>query len=184
MRELEQDQTTWPSWATEPITVVDYNPEWPQRAQNEREHLLQLLTPFLVGEIEHIGSTAIPGFVAKPIIDLQAPLRDLADADIVAPILAPHGWHYVPRKLDQRPYRRFFVKVANDHRSAHLHLMRLGAARLDQQLAFRDALRTCPDLVRAYGRLKVELAHRHGGDREAYTAGKQRFIQDALARST
>ena len=182
MPELEHDQTTWPSWATEPITVVGYNPEWPERAHNERDHLRQLLAPCLVGEIEHIGSTAIPGLAAKPIIDLQAPIRDLADADMVDPILAPHGWHYVPPELDQRPYRRFFVKVAKDHRSAHLHLMTLGAARWHQQLAFRDALRTTPDLVRAYGQLKVELAHRHSGDREAYTAGKQRFVRDALAR--
>jgi GrpB-like predicted nucleotidyltransferase (UPF0157 family) len=184
MSDLNQHSADWPSWATEPVTVVDYDPAWLQRGTHERDHLRQLLVPWLTDDVEHVGSTAVPGLAAKPIIDLQAPIHDLADADRIASVLAPHGWHYVPPALDQRPHRRFFIKVVHDRRATHLHLMTTASARWHQQLAFRDALRSNPDLVRTYTQLKHELVDRHEDDREAYTAGKQRFVEDVLAHTT
>ncbi|MHA6630469.1 GrpB family protein [Pseudonocardia sichuanensis] len=184
MSEPDQHPANWPSWATEPISVVEYDPAWHHQGARERDQLQQLLAPWRTDDVEHVGSTAVPDLAAKPIIDLQAPVQDLADAEQVAPVLAPHGWHYVPPELDQRPYRRFFVKVVHDRRAAHLHLMTTASARWHQQLAFRDALRADPGLVRTYAQLKHELAHRHEDDREAYTAGKQRFVDDVLAHTT
>lgn len=181
MSEPEQHPANWPAWATEPITVVNHDPAWLQQGAYERDQLQQLLAPWLTDDVEHVGSTAVPGLAAKPIIDLQAPIHDLADAETIASVLAPHGWHYVPPELDQRAHRRFFVKVVHDRRAAHLHLMTTASARWRQQLAFRDALRANPDLVRAYAQLKHELARRHEDDREAYTAGKQRFVDNVLA---
>jgi GrpB-like predicted nucleotidyltransferase (UPF0157 family) len=86
--------------------------------------------------------------------------------------------------LDQRPWRRFFVKIADDHRRAHLHLMTAETPRWEQQLAFRDTLRGAPSLIRAYAELKRELATRHAIDREAYTAAKADFIHMVLNRSS
>lgn len=175
---------TWPRWAIEPITIADYDPAWADQGAHAQNRLQGLLATWLTGEIEHVGSTAIPGLAAKPIIDLQAPVADLAAAAaMVAAALAPHGWHHVPPELDQRPDRRFFVQVVNGHRVAHLHLMTTGSARWHQQLAFRDALRADPDLLKAYARLKIDLAGQHGEDREAYTAGKRQFVHDVLARN-
>ncbi|WP_081336271.1 GrpB family protein [Mycobacteroides chelonae] len=145
-----------------------------------RYRLQSLLAPWRTDDVEHVGSTAVPGLAAKPILDLQAPVASLEVADAVADALAPHDWHYVPPHLDRRPYRRFFVKVMEGRRAAHLHLMANDARRRFQQLSFRDALRGDSDLVRAYAELKTLLAKQHRYDREAYTAGKQQFIQEVL----
>jgi GrpB-like predicted nucleotidyltransferase (UPF0157 family) len=139
--------------------------------------------PWLHGHVEHIGSTAIPELAAKPIIDLQAPVQDLAVAEPIAPVLAAHDWHYVDPDLDQRPHRRFFVKVVAGRRAAHLHLMTASSPRWRQQLTFRNTLRTRPELVRAYSQLKHDLAARHPDDREAYTAGKRVFVEEVLAQA-
>ena len=108
----------WPDWATEPVDLVDADPSWTVRGEQERDNLETLLAPWLITRIEHIGSTAIPGLPARPIIDLQAPVTDLGDADPIAAALTPHAWHYVDPELDQRPWRRFFVKVTDGRRSA------------------------------------------------------------------
>jgi GrpB-like predicted nucleotidyltransferase (UPF0157 family) len=173
-------RAAWPVWATERVEVVDHDPAWVGRGIQERVLLQELLAPWLTGAVEHVGSTAVPGLAAKPIIDLQAQFATLDDADEIVPLVAPHGWHYVPPELDRGPHRRFFVKVRDDRRVAHLHVM-TADGRWHQQLAFRDALRADPVLVRAYARLKVELADRHHDDREAYTAGKERFVREVLS---
>lgn len=173
-------RTAWPVWATERVEVVDHDPDWADRGLRERDLLQELLAPWLTATVGHVGSTAVPGLAAKPIIDLQAQVATLDVADELVPVVAPHGWHYVPPELDGSPYRRFFVKVRDDRRVAHLHVM-TADGRWHQQLAFRDALRADPALVRAYARLKVELADRHHDDREAYTAGKGRFVREVLS---
>jgi GrpB-like predicted nucleotidyltransferase (UPF0157 family) len=177
-----QNRRTWPTWATERVEVVDHDPTWAARGAQEQQVLQDLLAPWLDGQVEHVGSTAVPGLAAKPIIDLQAPVQDLAVAEPVAPVLAAHDWHYVHPDLDQRPYRRFFVKVVDGRRDAHLHVLVAGGPRWRGQLAFRDALRTRPETVRAYAQLKHDLAARHPDDREAYTAGKRLFVEEILAR--
>lgn len=177
--EPERNETQ-PVWSYEPVTVVDYDRHWPELAARECSQLDQLLAGRLTGTVEHVGSTAVPGMPAKPILDLQAAISDLDCADEIATVLAPYGWHYVPPELDKRLFRRFLVKVVDGRRAAHLHLMTVGSARLCQQLAFRDALRGDPELIRAYSQLKDELAERHRTDREAYSAGKQRFVEQVL----
>lgn len=79
----------WPAWATEPVDLVDADPSWTIRGDQERHYLETLLAPWLIARIEHIGSTAIPDLPAKPIIDLQAPVADLRDPDPIAAALAP-----------------------------------------------------------------------------------------------
>jgi GrpB-like predicted nucleotidyltransferase (UPF0157 family) len=175
-------RTAWPVWATERVEVVDHDLDWADRGPRERDLLQELLAPWLTAAVEHVGSTAVPGLAAKPIIDLQAQVATLDVADELVPVVAPHGWHYVPPELDGSPYRRFFVKVRDDRRVAHLHVM-TADGRWHQQLAFRDALRADPALVRAYARLKVELADRHHDDREAYTARKGRFVREVLSHT-
>ncbi|CPS23800.1 MULTISPECIES: GrpB family protein [Mycobacteriaceae] len=107
-----------PPWATESVDLVDADPAWALRGEQERDHLETLLSPRRIARIEHVGSTSIPGLVAKPIIDLQAPVADLSDSDSIAAVLASHNWHHVHPDLDQRPWRRFFVKVADGRPSA------------------------------------------------------------------
>jgi GrpB-like predicted nucleotidyltransferase (UPF0157 family) len=175
-------RAVWPVWATEQVELVDHDPAWAGRGLQERDVLQKLLALWLTGAVEHVGSTAVPGLAAKPIIDLQARVAALDVADEIVPVAAPHGWRYIPPELDQHPDRRFFAKVRDDRRIAHLHVL-TADGRWHQQLAFRDALRADPALVCAYARLKVELADRHRDDREAYTAGKEHFVQEVLSRA-
>jgi len=170
-----------PAWATEPVLIVDHDQGWALQAAQERQRLLNLLGPWLVDDIHHVGSTAIPGLPAKPIIDLMAGVGSLDDAPAMAQVLAPHDWHLVPPELDARPWRRLLVKVAAGHRVAHLHLLDPGTPRWAEQLRFRDRLRARPVLAAEYAELKRRLAREHTDDREAYTEGKAAFVRRVLA---
>jgi len=172
--------TDWPSWATERVEVHPPDDAWRRSGEQECQRLDATLGGLLVAPVEHVGSTAVLGLSAKPILDLQAAVADLDCASGIAAVLAPVGWHYVPPELDARPWRRFLVKVEEGHRIAHLHLMSLSHPRWRQQLAFRDALRADPVLAQRYAVLKGTLAARHADDREAYTSGKADFIAAVL----
>jgi GrpB-like predicted nucleotidyltransferase (UPF0157 family) len=155
---------------------------WQRRGEEQTQLLDAALANWLVAPVEHVGSTAVPGLPAKPILDLQGAVADFESATVIAATLTCDGWHYVPPELDERPWRRFYVRVVDGHRVAHLHLIVVGSARWAEQLAFRDALRADPELARRYGALKQALAARHAGDREAYTEGKGDFIRAVLAQ--
>jgi GrpB-like predicted nucleotidyltransferase (UPF0157 family) len=169
-----------PAWARERAEVRPHDPDWATRAAEERGSLEQLLKPWLVDGVEHVGSTAVPGLAAKPIIDLMASVTDL-DA-VEQEVLTAHGWAYVPPHLDNRPWRRFFVKpdATNQHREAHLHVIEAGHRRWIDQLRFRDVLRADKGLALQYEELKRQLAAHSGHDREAYTEGKAAFVAKAL----
>ncbi len=153
-----------------------------RRGERERQLLETKLGPWLVAEVEHVGSTAVPGLAAKPIRDLQAAVEDLRCASSFASTLAPDDWHYVEPELDGRLWRRFLV--SDGRRVAHLHVMTRDSARWNEQLAFRDALRDDRRLVESYAAMKSALAARHVDDREAYTAAKSSFIRAVLDRGT
>nr|WP_090799435.1 GrpB family protein [Paenibacillus sp. GP183] len=90
------------------------------------------------------------------------------------------GACHVPHELDNKPWRRFFVKVKDDKRVAHLHLIRAGEERWEKQLLFRDRLRGNPHLLDEYKNLKLKLAQEFMHDREAYTEAKSAFIKRVL----
>lgn len=160
-----------------------HDPRWADWAETERARLIELLAPWLVDGVEHVGSTAVPGLAAKPIIDLMASVND---PDVVvaqaADRLTAGGWCCVPPELDGRPWRRFFVKpdVTGRHRIAHLHLITSGHSRWSEQIAFRDALRRDEELAKEYEHLKLRLVDQYGHDRETYTDAKAGFIAEAL----
>jgi GrpB-like predicted nucleotidyltransferase (UPF0157 family) len=172
-----------PAWAFESVHLSGYDPRWPDRAAGYAQELRSVLGPWLLGPIEHVGSTSIPGLVAKPVIDLMAQAADL-DAVVakVAGTLDGMDWKYVPPELDGRPFRRFFARVTPDgqHRLAHLHLMAPGADRWDAQLRFRDALRASPARRDEYAAVKTALASSYAEDRERYTDEKATFVTRVL----
>ena len=174
-----------PAWAYAKPEVRPHDPRLSELASIEKARLVVVLTLWLVDGVEHVGSTAVPGLAAKPIIDLMASVRDLdAVVDQAREPLWADGWWYVPPELDKRPWRRFFVKPdeSGQHRYAHLHMIAAGHPRWTEQLAFRDALRRDDELARRYGDLKRRLAAEHAEDREAYTNAKDEFVRDALGR--
>lgn len=180
---VQDPDATIPAWASEDVHIVDPDPRWPAQAERYTAEIRELLCDWFAGPIEHIGSTAVPGLAAKPVIDLQATAADPATAVATTrDALAASSWFVVPRELDQRPWRWFIVRAdeAGKHRLAHLHLMRTGELRWQQQLIFRDALRADTGLVEEYARLKARSAMNHRRDREAYTRDKQAFVHRVI----
>jgi GrpB-like predicted nucleotidyltransferase (UPF0157 family) len=172
---------SWPAWATQTIEIADPDPRWPADAAELARDLADRLAPWLVGTIEHVGSTAVPGLPAKPVLDLMAPVRDLGDAADAEPALAPSGWVLVPAELDERPWRHLFVLPDGDRRRAHLHLVEPTHPKWAATLAFRDTLRRRPELAGEYAALKRAAAGAHRHDREAYTDAKSAFVEAVLA---
>ncbi|WP_067972730.1 GrpB family protein [Nocardiopsis trehalosi] len=173
-----------PAWAYERVEIRPYDPRWTVRARAECARLDDLLAPWLVDGVEHVGSTAVPGLAAKPVIDLMASVTDPhAAVRAAAERLAADGWCPVPAHLDRRPWRRFLVKPDSTgrHRAAHLHLLSAGHPRWADQLAFRDALRRDGRLAQRYEDLKRRAARECGDDRESYTDRKTAFVADVLA---
>jgi GrpB-like predicted nucleotidyltransferase (UPF0157 family) len=181
---------TWPRWATEPVALVASDPSWGHVGAALAAEVGVALAPVGVQRVHHVGSTAVPGLGAKPIVDLLAEVgrsevdRDGSGLDGVADgslaRLEAGVWHLVPPELDGRPWRRLLVLVRAERRAAHLQLVAAGHPRVHDTVAFRDALRADPEAARRYGALKVELATAHAADREAYTEAKATFVRDVL----
>lgn len=160
------------------IVIEPYDPRWPAAFEAERRVLDELLAPWLVAAIEHVGSTAVLGLAAKPVIDIMAPVESLAAARDSIEALRSADYRYFPYRADAM---HWFCKPDGHVRTHHLHVVPHGGTLWRERLAFRDALRADPGLAARYAALKHELAARFGADREAYTEAKTGFIRDALA---
>ncbi|MGG4146888.1 YfiT family bacillithiol transferase [Paenibacillus algorifonticola] len=173
---------SWPVWATEPVEIKSPDPAWLVKGTQEVNRLREILYPFGVREIEHMGSTSIPNLPAKPIIDMMAKIKSFNDVEKVIESLNADHWNYVPPELDGHEWRRFFVKVKNDRRDCHLHLMLEDEEHWEKQIKFRNKLREQPNLAEQYAELKRKLAEENREDREAYTEAKTDFIKSILGR--
>ncbi len=161
------------------IELVPYDPRWPECFEAERVLLAGALRPWLTGPIEHIGSTAVPGLAAKPVIDIVAPVASLAGSIGVIDALRPFDYLHHPYKPQEM---HWFCKPSPAHRTHHLHVVELGGSAWQQRLALRDALRRDAALAAEYALLKQSLAQQYPLDRDAYTRAKAPFIASVLAR--
>lgn len=131
--------------------------------------------------LEHIGSTAVPGLCAKPVLDIARGVGRLEDVEARVPELARLGFSYRPEHEQHIPDRRYFTRAEGATPRVHLHALLLGGALWTQHLRFRDALREDPALAQAYAALKRQLAVLHASDKAAYTEAKAPFIGQVLA---
>jgi GrpB-like predicted nucleotidyltransferase (UPF0157 family) len=164
----------------ERIVVVPYDPGWPRRFEAERALLEEILAPWLKDGIHHIGSTAIPGVAAKPVIDMLVGVQDLKEALAAFDPLGEESYLYDPHRPGiayhfAKPSRRLAEMTHG------LHLTEPGSDLWLERLAFRDALRGDPDLAAGYAALKIGLAHQHRDNVRAYTIGKRAFVARVLA---
>lgn len=159
---------------SDPVVIVDYDPNWPQRYEAERERILGAIGQWLV-QIEHIGSTSVPGLGAKPIIDIMAAVRSLNDAMQCIEPLHALGYQYHPEFEDVLPERRYFNGGPRDDHY-HLHMVEITSGFWERHLLFRDYLRANLETAQEYERLKRDLAERYREDRSAYTDAKTEFI--------
>jgi GrpB-like predicted nucleotidyltransferase (UPF0157 family)/ribosomal protein S18 acetylase RimI-like enzyme len=162
----------------EPVRIVPYDPDWPRRFSRERAALEGAIGRWASGGIHHVGSTAVPGLEAKPIIDILVGVESLAGSRACFEPLEQLGYLHAPYLPEEM---HWFCKPHPSRRTHHLHLAPTAGRRFAEELAFRDRLRADAGLAAAYGELKRSLAGRLADDREAYTEAKGAFIHEALS---
>ena len=160
------------------VRLVSHDPRWAEGYRREAGRLRQALGAHALG-IAHIGSTAVPGLPAKPLLDIMVAIASLEERDEVIPLLERAGYEYRPH--DTIPERLFFIAGEPDARRVNLSLAAWNSAYWREHLAFRDILRARPDVAAAYAHLKANLAERYPNDRLAYTAAKGEFVAHVLA---
>ena len=167
-----------------PVVIVDYDPHWPARFESARRTIVQATGP-LVTAIEHIGSTAVPGLAAKPIIDLMPGIRRLEDGLACVAPLEALGYEY--RGENGIPGRHYFNHYDKGGVQGtgiqHVHMVVAGSELWANHILFRDYLRAYPHEAERYSRLKRSLAERFRDNRERYTDAKTGFVADALERA-
>jgi GrpB-like predicted nucleotidyltransferase (UPF0157 family) len=157
------------------IEVVHHDPAWEQAYRDEAARLFHIFAPRLRC-IHHIGSTAIDGIKAKPIIDLLIEVDDIQAIDAYHMSMQRLG--YIPKGEFGIQGRRFFSKGHEEHHTHHIHVFQAGHPEIARHLEFRDYLQAHPDEAQAYSHLKEELACIFPHDTDAYTNGKTAFIED------
>lgn len=161
------------------VKLVPYDASWVDEFQAERDELHRLLAG-LVQAIEHVGSTAVPGLSAKPIIDIAVGVDSFADVNRAVSALVVAGYFDRGRQGE----RHLVAKGPVERRTHYVHLIELNSAEWRQMLMFRDYLISNGDRLQAYEVLKQKLAHRFPSDRNAYGNAKDAFIEETLALAT
>ncbi|MGW4153710.1 GrpB family protein [Micromonospora chersina] len=167
------------------VQVQVYDPSWPERYAEEAELLRHTLADSLLA-VEHVGSTAVPGLAAKPVIDILAAVRDFNGFPALVEHLQEIGYTYTPESEADDPSRRVFRKGPENLtrlRTHHLHVTERGSDYWRRLIAFRDHLRTHPEDAASYVSLKHDLAARHAADPGRYTRDKRDFLRDIEQRA-
>lgn len=168
----------------EDVVIADYNLRWIEIFEQEARHLQALLGEELVLRVEHVGSTAIPGMPAKPIVDMLVAVPSFEAAKHIAlPKLEAQGYLYLWRG-DRPPGHMMFIKLqhATGLRTHHIHMAPNGH-KLWERLSFRDYLRAHQEEAARYAQLKRNLAQQFSTDREAYTSGKSAYVRTITAKA-
>jgi GrpB-like predicted nucleotidyltransferase (UPF0157 family) len=159
--------------------VVAYDPRWPALYERARTELVDALRGHVV-EIEHVGSTAVPGLASKPVIDIAIGVDAIDRPELVDELVAL-GYVYVPEYEEELPFRRYFRRGYPDlelhptieKSGYHLHVVGAGHPFMRADVAFRDHLRTHPEDARAYAAVKQGLS---GLDGQEYYDAKAPFV--------
>jgi GrpB-like predicted nucleotidyltransferase (UPF0157 family) len=161
------------------LTLVDYNPQWLTIFQQEGK-LIQAILKQETVQIHHIGSTAVPGLIAKPIIDILVEVHQMGELDKYINKLALAG--YQSQGEFGIPGRHFFSKGAPE-RTHHLHAYAAGSPDVQRHTALRDYLIAHPAIAEEYGKLKLMLARTTGGELDWYQKGKNDFLKDCQEKA-
>ena len=164
------------------VRVVPYDTDWPSAFAREADRILAGVS-FEVMKIHHIGSTAVPGIYAKPIIDILIEVKDIEAVDRHATDMTRLG--YEAMGAYGIPGRRYFRRHTDGHRSHHVHAYPTGHSEIERHLVFRDFLRVNRRAADRYARHKLKAAARYPDDLSGYAEAKADFVAameaDALA---
>ncbi len=162
------------------IRIVEPDPAWAAQAAEELRRIDAALGPIAV-RLEHVGSTAVPGLAAKPILDLQLSVAAIEPFGVYADPLASLGYVFVPDP--EMPDYHFFGKPAERPRTHHLHVCEAGGEQESRHLAVRDFLRAHPGEAASYAEVKRAAAERHPRDRLGYIAAKDPYLRELEGRA-
>ena len=164
----------------DPIVIVEYDPEWPQKYERARADILAAAGD-VIRRIEHIGSTSVPGLAAKPVIDILIGVDALeATMPVLGERLAPLG--YQARQFGEAGHGYLRRKV-DGVRTHHVPVYEAATIEGHADLVFRDWLRTHQEDAAAYERLKRDMAVLHYENREAYVDSKTEIVREILGRA-
>jgi GrpB-like predicted nucleotidyltransferase (UPF0157 family) len=158
------------------VEVVDYDPSWPARFEAERNRIVTALGD-RARRVEHIGSTAVPGLAAKPIIDVLVEVDDPDDEAGYREPLECAGYQLRVREPGHRMFR-------TTTRNVHVHLWRAGGPDVERYLTLRDWLRSHPEDRKLYEQVKRSLAGRNWRDMNYYAEAKGPVIAEIMARAS
>ncbi len=164
------------------IEIIEHNPDWANMFEREAESIRTALGNLTV-EIQHIGSTAVPGLAAKPVIDIMVGLHNLSDGESTIQPLENLGYVYWAE--NPNPEKMFFVKGMppyGEKRTHHVHVVEIDGEFWQRRL-FRDYLRRNSEEAQRYEKLKRDLAVQFRNDREAYTQGKSDYIREVMEKA-
>ena len=167
-----------PSTSRRLIQVMDYNPEWPGHFAEVRDKVWPCVRDIAI-RIEHVGSTAVVGLAAKPIIDLDVVIPRRSDLPFVVARLGGLGYQH---RGDLGILDREAFRAPENHPAHHLYVCSQDSLALRNHIVFRDHLRAHPADAAAYSMLKKQLAEVCGGDIDRYVEGKTDFILSILAQ--
>ena len=161
------------------VQVVEHDPEWASLFEEEAAAICRAGGP-LVLDVQHVGSTAVPGLPAKPILDIAVAVRSSGDIPGLVRRLTAVG--YIDRGDGGRDGGYLLVRDSEPEvRTAHVHVVERADPQWHHYVVFRDALRRDSAIRERYGELKQRLAAAYANDRERYTSGKSEFIRRVLA---
>ncbi len=159
----------------DPVEIVPYDPAWAATFARWRDRLAAALGPLTV-RIEHIGSTAVEGLAAKPVVDIMVCVPDVEDEASFLPAIEGLG---VPLRSRETAHR-YFRPAPPDPREVQIHVWQAGSPEERVHLLFRDYLRAHPAARDAYAAMKAEAARLYRSDRIAYNEAKTGHILDAI----
>lgn len=159
-----------------PILIVDYDSSWPVRFQEHAVRISAALGAKAL-DIQHVGSTSVPGLAAKPIIDIVVTVADSGDEPGYLPALIEAGYVLRVREPDWHQHRM----LRTPQRDVHIHVYSTECEEIARVLAFRDHLRAHEGVRRRYEELKRKLAQQDWSDMNAYAEAKTAFIEDIIA---
>jgi GrpB-like predicted nucleotidyltransferase (UPF0157 family) len=162
------------------VRLVPYTPEWKQLYEMEKVSLQDRLDAYIL-DIQHVGSTSIPGMLAKPIVDIAIAIADFEEARVCIPLMEELEYEY--RGEFGIPHRHYFVK--GDPRTFHVHMSEIDSLEWENTILFRDYICQHTDIAKEYAQLKISLALKYPQERTAYMEGKTAFVERViqLARS-
>ncbi len=160
------------------IVIVDYDPQWPALFRREAARIRAVLGQHAL-RIEHVGSTAVPGLVAKPVIDMLLVVTDSAVEDAYVPALRPAGYLFLIREPDWHEHRMF----KRPDPEINLHVFSSGCPEITRMLAFRDRLRSHTADRALYARTKVALGSQKWEHVQTYARAKTAVVEEILARA-